>query len=203
MANTEIRLKYSTTTGNTPSSLANGELAINSFDGKLFYSDPSGNIKQFSSQTDPSGLNKEIQFNDSGEMGASPNLTFDKVTGVLSSESVKSNSYFDISDVVRQESINVSLSTISTISILSFPISSYGSGKFLVQATSGSARQVSELLITHNGVTSYATEYAIIRTDNSLFSLDVDILDDNVRLLVTGTSSNTTTYKVLSTLLSA
>ena len=44
MANTTIRIKKSVVTGNTPSSLANGEIALNSADGKLFYATPSGSI---------------------------------------------------------------------------------------------------------------------------------------------------------------
>ena len=81
MANTSIQLKYSTVTGNTPSSLALGELAINSFDGKLFYSDPSGNVKLFntgSGPSEPSGLNKEVQFNDAGLLSGNSQFTFDK-----------------------------------------------------------------------------------------------------------------------------
>jgi hypothetical protein len=44
IANTTIQIKKSTVSGNTPSSLANGEIAINTADGKLFYRTPSGSI---------------------------------------------------------------------------------------------------------------------------------------------------------------
>lgn len=83
MANTILQIKHSTFIGNTPSSLANGEIAINSRDGKLFYSTPSGVVTQLSSASGPSGLNKEIQFNDSGSLGGNNKLTFDKTTGEL------------------------------------------------------------------------------------------------------------------------
>lgn len=48
---TPIVLYNSPTTGNTPlaANLASGEIAINTFDGKLFYKDPSNNIKSISS----------------------------------------------------------------------------------------------------------------------------------------------------------
>ena len=49
MANTTIQLKKSATPSATPVSLANGELAINYADGKLFYKDASGTIQQISS----------------------------------------------------------------------------------------------------------------------------------------------------------
>jgi hypothetical protein len=44
IANTTIQIKKSTVSGNTPSTLANGEIAINTADGKLFYRTPSGSI---------------------------------------------------------------------------------------------------------------------------------------------------------------
>ena len=49
IANTTIVLKKSGATGNTPVSLANGEIAINYADGKLFYRTPSGTISTISS----------------------------------------------------------------------------------------------------------------------------------------------------------
>ena len=83
MANTTLQIRHSTVAGNTPSSLANGEIAINSRDGVLYYSTPSGTVTAFNSSTGPAGLNKEIQFNDSGSLGGSEKLTFDKATGEL------------------------------------------------------------------------------------------------------------------------
>jgi hypothetical protein len=83
MANTTLQIRHSTVAGNTPSSLANGEIAINSRDGVLYYSTPSGTVTAFNSSTGPAGLNKEIQFNDSGSLGGNNKLTFDKTTGEL------------------------------------------------------------------------------------------------------------------------
>lgn len=48
MANTIIQLKKSGTPSSIPVSLANGELAINYADGKLFYKDSTGNIQEIS-----------------------------------------------------------------------------------------------------------------------------------------------------------
>ena len=193
MANTSIQLKYSTVTGNTPSSLALGELAINSFDGKLFYSDPSGNVKLFntgSGPSEPSGLNKEVQFNDAGLLSGNSQFTFDKAQTKLTvgNGSIGSDTL-------------VTSNTLQT-PILSFSTLNYGSGKFLIQANNESSRQITELLVVHDGTNAYATEYAIIRTNEKLFNIDVDILSGNVRILTTSSSSNLTTYKVASTLLS-
>ncbi len=96
MANTTIQLKHSTITGNVPVSLANGEISINSRDGKFFYSTPSGTIITHYPFTGPTGLDTEIQFNDGGSLGASDKLTFNKTTGVLTvNGGVTSNVFTD------------------------------------------------------------------------------------------------------------
>lgn len=83
MANTVIQLKHSTETGNVPSSLANGEISINSRDGKFFYSTPADVIVTHYPYPGPSGLNQEVQFNDSGVLGSDSGLTYNKTTDVL------------------------------------------------------------------------------------------------------------------------
>jgi len=83
MANTTIQLKHSTETGNVPASLANGEISINSRDGKFFYSTPAGVVTTHYPYPGPAGLNQEIQFNDSGVLGSDSGLTYNKTTDVL------------------------------------------------------------------------------------------------------------------------
>jgi hypothetical protein len=83
MANTVIQLKHSTETGNVPASLANGEISINSRDGKFFYSTPAGVVTTHYPYPGPSGLNQEVQFNDSGVLGSDSGLTYNKTTDVL------------------------------------------------------------------------------------------------------------------------
>jgi hypothetical protein len=43
-----VRNPYSNTAGNTPSSLGNGQIAVNQSDGKLFYRNGSGTVTPFS-----------------------------------------------------------------------------------------------------------------------------------------------------------
>lgn len=83
MANTIIQLRHSTVQGNVPVSLANGEISINTRDGKLYYAQPDGTVTEFSGFPGPSGLNGEIQFNDSGSLGADSGLTYNKTTDIL------------------------------------------------------------------------------------------------------------------------
>jgi len=84
MANTVIVLKHSTDTGTTPSVLANGELAINTYDGKLFYRGGSGNTIQTIEKYDgPGGTDGDVQFNDSGTLNGDSGLTYNKTTDIL------------------------------------------------------------------------------------------------------------------------
>jgi len=88
MSNTVIQLKYSTIGGNTPVSLANGELALNSYDGVIYYAGPDGNIIGFDPWPGPSGSGHEIQFNDFGTLGANANLQFNKSTCIFSTKQI-------------------------------------------------------------------------------------------------------------------
>ena len=88
MANTVIQLKNSGASGNTPGTLQPGELAINYADGKLYYGNQVNTPILFDVITEPTGLNQEIQFNDSGAFGASANLKFDKTTKTLTTKNV-------------------------------------------------------------------------------------------------------------------
>ena len=87
MANTIIELRRSNVSGNVPSNLANGEIAINTYDGKLFYrGGVSNTIQTIERFQGPAGLNQEIQFNDSGVLGANSGLSFDKSSGIFSTK---------------------------------------------------------------------------------------------------------------------
>ena len=84
MSNTIIELRSSYVSGNVPTSLANGELAINTYDGKLFYRGGASNtIQTIQRYQGPAGLNGEVQFNDSGVLGSDSGLTYNKTTDVL------------------------------------------------------------------------------------------------------------------------
>lgn len=96
-----------------------------------------------------------------------------------------------------------SLSTTSESQIASFPAATYGSAKLIIQATRGTDRQITELLIVHNSITASSTEYGTIVTNSAIFDIDVGITAGNVRVLATGTSASPTTYKVHKTLIKA
>lgn len=112
MSNTVIELRHSYISGNVPTSLANGEIAINTYDGKIFYrGGPSNTIQTIERYEGPAGLDTEIQFNDSGILGSSPRLTFDRTTGLFRTGNVTANTvttrdYIQFGDGSRQYTAN-------------------------------------------------------------------------------------------------
>ena len=96
MSNTRITLHSSGVSGNTPSLgvLSNGEVSLNFADGVLYYKTDSNTLGSIQT-TEPSGLDTEIQFNDSGSFGSNSGLTFDKSNSTLSTGNlvVSSNIY--------------------------------------------------------------------------------------------------------------
>jgi hypothetical protein len=81
---TPISLYYSTTAAAVPvnTNLVNGELAINITDGKLFYKDNSGTVQVLATKGAGTigGSNTQVQYNNSGALAGSANLTFNGTT---------------------------------------------------------------------------------------------------------------------------
>ena len=73
----------------------------------------------------------------------------------------------------------------------------------MISVTRGTDRQVSELLVVHDGTTASATEYAQVYTNASLATFNVDINSGNVRVLATASSTTTTNYTVKEILVDA
>jgi hypothetical protein len=88
---TPIQIYYSTTAAATPTAgnLANGELAINITDGKLYYKDNGGTVRTIASNATGTigGSDTQVQFNSSGSLAGSANFTWNgstlAITGAL------------------------------------------------------------------------------------------------------------------------
>ena len=86
--------------------------------------------------------------------------------------------------------------SLTQTSIAIYDATTIGSIKAFVQAKDGNNRYISEILITHDGTTAVATEYGQVATDVALAAYDVDIANDEVRILATAASTSTTDYIV-------
>ena len=87
-------------------------------------------------------------------------------------------------------------SSTTQTSIATYDATTIGSIKAFVQAKDGNDRYISEILITHDGTTAVATEYGQVATNVALATYDVDIANNEIRILSTAASTNTTDYIV-------
>jgi hypothetical protein len=175
MANTVIQLRNSTVTGNVPSSLANGEISINSRDGKFFYSTPAGSVITHYPYLGPAGLNQEIQFNDSGVVGSDSGLTYNKTTDVLT---VVGGAIIGGVNVAPQ--IQFAFTQANTPSHVSNSAASYANSAFIKANTAGTAAN------TPSAIANSAALYA-----NAAFTRANNSLDANNGGTVTGTITAT------------
>jgi hypothetical protein len=77
---TTIKTKNSTTAATAPTGLAQGELAVNITDKKLYVGDAVGNSIQIAgagATNAAGGSNTQVQYNSSGALAGSANMTFD------------------------------------------------------------------------------------------------------------------------------
>lgn len=96
-----------------------------------------------------------------------------------------------------------STSSTTQTAIATYSATTYGSAKLIVTAKRGTDRQMSEILVVHDGTTASATEYGQIYTNGSLVTYDVDIFGGNMRLLATANSATTTNYTIKEILVNA
>lgn len=107
--------------------------------------------------------------------------------------------------IQQSESAFISTSTTTTTNtqqaIFSWLHASYDAAEIVVKVTEGSKRHVTKLLITHDGSTPIATEYGTVFTTSELAEFGVNINGSSVELLATPSSTNTTVFKIVGTLI--
>lgn len=133
--------------------------------------------------------------------GANNAPTLQQVTnsGNITTNDITINATLNVSNTSIQSN-ETSVSSITETVIAEIDLSSYTSGKFIIEAhnTVSGERHITEMLVVHNGTTAVATEYATIYTGiTGLASFNVDVNAGNVRILATGSSADQTIYKVL------
>ena len=123
------------------------------------------------------------------------NVTGDTITGNLT---VEGNLSLAHSTYV---SVSVTTTTTAETNVHAFPHSSFSGAEYLVTATEGSSRHITKLLVTHDGSTAIATEYGGVHTNGELSTFDVEIDGAVLKLNVTPSSSSSTVFKVVGTLI--
>jgi hypothetical protein len=156
-----------------------------------------GDVNDAGSAVNYKILSDKHVFSGSVGIGTSSSALSDTLT-VNGSAKVGS---LKIDDIHVQDTATVTTTATTQTVLATYAVATYATGKFLIQATSGGNRHISELLVTHNGTVSTATEYAILKTAGNLFTVTTDISGGNVRILVTSVSATSTVYKTTFTLI--
>ena len=106
---------------------------------------------------------------------------------VLSASNAGVTFYKEPISSVSSTSVGTSATTID-----SFAAASYSAAKYVIYVSNGSNRQVSEVLLTHNGTTPYMTTYAVVFSSSQLMTFTSTISGGNVLLQGTGAGAGNT-----------
>lgn len=190
-----VNLTDTDTTGRTTGSL-------NRFDGIRYVptqttEDASGNIT-VSGQINVS----TIDTTDSSAVTVVPAATFNSDVTVENDINLTNN--LEVNNIQQTSANEETLSTTSAQTITHFDGATFSSGKLIVQVRDNvtSEVQVCQISIIHDTVTASTTEYSNLFTGaNPLASFTATIRGADVHLDAIGASANSTTYKVLKTLI--
>jgi hypothetical protein len=226
ISNTTIVVKKSATPGNTPSVLANGELALNYADGKLYYKNVSGSITYISSGATTNSF-ATINANSSLILATSNTDTLSLVPGnnitIVANTTAKSIT-FSLSNNISisgnvitnttqannlivtnasgtaNVSTNIIQSTIATTAqttIDTWSTTTYRTAKYLVQMTQSTNYHTIELLLIQNGTTANLVQYGEVFTSSSLGTFDASISGSTLSLLINPTSATSMTINLV------
>lgn len=122
-----------------------------------------------------------------GPLTVSTNTTFsDQVIKVNNGMTYGANG------ITHNHGITMGTSNTSTQAVDTFATTVYRTAKYVISVTDpvNSAYQSTEIMLLHDGTTTYTTEYATVNTGTSLATFSSDILAGNARLLVTPSVAN-------------
>jgi hypothetical protein len=133
----------------------------------------------------------------SGSGGGGGATSLNDLTDVtLTSPAAGETLVYDGSQWVNDYNVTASTSTTSQTVIHTLSSSTYRSVEYTIQATQGLKYHLTKVLVVHDGLLAYPTEYGTVYTIDSLGTFDVDVFGGNIRLLVTPAAATTTNYKV-------
>jgi hypothetical protein len=113
-------------------------------------------------------------------------------SGALIGASLTSNTVATINTNAVYESTAVTTAAATQFTLDSFSTTAYRSAKYLVQISSGSAYELLELALIHDGTTVYLSQYGNIKTGATLAVFDASISTGTLSLLATPNNAVTT-----------
>ena len=119
------------------------------------------------------------------------------ITSAASGEVLSWNGSAWVNSVLEAFDTQTATTTATTqTSIATYATASYDGIKAVITADDGTERSITEIVITHDGTTAVATEYAQLNTATALATFDVDISGGNVRILATPAAATSTGFIV-------
>jgi len=113
-------------------------------------------------------------------------------SGALIGASLTSNTVATINTNAVYESTAVTTAAATQFTLDSFSTTAYRSAKYLVQISSGSAYELLELALIHDGTTVYLSQYGNIKTGATLAVFDASISTGTLSVLATPNNAVTT-----------
>lgn len=150
--------------------------------------------------TPPGGDTGTIQFNNSGAFNGSLNLFWDNSNNRIGIGTSIPKSTLQIKDV-GYESTDRYTSDMDPIVLDSFPVPDYRSCHYIVQVTDEAYSwfHTTQIMLVHDGLNAYKTEYNIVVTANKLGSFDCAINGGYVELTFTAFYDSFKNIKVIRT----
>lgn len=176
-----------------------GNIAVFGSDSGFVFSD--GSIqKSATTNTPPGGNYGTVQFNNSGSFSGTLNLYWDSSTNRLGVGTNQPKSTLQIKDV-GYESTDRNTSDMTPVVLDSFPVPDYRSCHYIVQVTDEefSWFHTTQIMLVHNGLNAYKTEYNIVVTQAKLGSFDCEINGGNVELSFTAFYNSLKNIKIIRT----
>lgn len=146
-----------------------------------------------------------VTSNTSGNLGinTATNLTYNPGTGALVAGTLSGNvSTANLNmtasgtNISNRAVVQATVATTSATAVDTWAIATYRSAKYIVQVKQGTNYSVHEILVIHDGTTTYKTEYGVLETNGALATFTTDISTTNARLLVTMGSSSSATINI-------
>ena len=152
-----------------------------------------GTVVQFKRSTSTGSKPTTSQLS-AGELAINTNdgkIFMEKDNGTVAEIAFGVNELILDDSVISSASLTTSQTTANQV-VDSFTASSFRVVKYLINVTSGSNYQVTEVLAVHDWTTVFLNEYGSIATNTDLATFDSDINSGNFRLLTTPVNAVTT-----------
>ena len=151
-------------------------------------------------QQSPGGISGSVQYNNSGYFAGDVNLYWNTSSARLGIGTNIPRSTLQIKDV-GYESTNHSTSITDPIVLDSFPVVDYRSCHYIIQITDENYSwfHTSQIMLIHDGLNAFKSEYNIVTTANKLGEFDCQVNGANVQLIFTPLYSSDKNIKVVRT----